>query len=125
MSIETEYEEILQNIELEIITYYREEPELIDLEVLTGLEWVTRIYGAEAQGKTLSNRPIRGLSAEVANRVKEKCDLLKELSIDGMISSATAAEITACLKRLQSSVKFWNKQGRQGYLNYIGQFFPD
>jgi hypothetical protein len=124
MSIETEYEEILQNIELEIITYYREEPELIDLEVLTGLEWVTRIYGAEAQGKTLSNRPIRGLSAEVANRVKEKCDLLKELSIDGTIStSATAAEITECLKRIQSSVKLWSKQGRQGYLNYIARFF--
>ncbi len=126
MTIETEYQEILQNIELEIITYYRQEPELIDLEVLTGIEWVTRLYHGEAQGKSLSPRPISGLSAEVANRVKDKCDILKQLSIDGAIStSATPTEITDCLKRIQSSIKLWNKQGRQGYLKYIAQFFPD
>jgi hypothetical protein len=126
MTIETEYQEILQNIELEIITYYRQEPELIDLEVLTGIEWVTRLYHGEAQGKTLSPRPISGLSAEVANRVKDKCDILKQLSIDGAIAtSASPAEITDCLKRIQSSIKLWNKQGRQGYLKYIAQFFPD
>ncbi len=127
MTFEAEYQEIFQNIELEIITYARQEPELIDLEILTGVEWVARLYGGEAAGKTLSPRPINGLSAEVANRVKAKCDILKQLSIDGLIStSATAAEITECLKRIQSSIKLWNKQGgRQGYLKYVSQFFPD
>jgi hypothetical protein len=38
MEFETEYEEILQNIELEIVTYYRREPELIDLEVQNEIE---------------------------------------------------------------------------------------
>jgi hypothetical protein len=127
MEFEQEYEELLQNIELEIFTYYHQEPDLIDTEVQTAIEWVSRLYGAEAEGKTLSPRPIKGLSAEVANRVKEKCDMLKQLSIDGLIStSATPAEITACLKRIRSSIKFWNKKsGRQGYLNYAAKFFPN
>lgn len=124
---ETEYEEILQNIELEIVTYYRQQPELIDLEVQAAIEWVARLYGGEAAGKVLAPRPIRGLSAEVANRVKEKCDLLKQLSSDGLIStSATLAEISECLKRILTSVKFWNKKnGRQGYLEYVAKFFAD
>ena len=93
----------------------------------TAIEWVARLYGAEAEGKTLSTRPIKGLSGEVASRVKEKCDILEQFSIDGLIStSATPAEITACLNRIRSSIKFWNKKsGRQGYLNYIAKFFPN
>ncbi len=127
MEFETKYQELLQNIELEIVTYYHQEPELIDLEVQNGVEWVARLYGGEAEGKALSPRPIQGLSAEVANRVKDKCDTLKQLSIDGLIStSATPAEITACLKRIASSIKLWNKQGgRQGYLKYVSKFFRD
>ncbi len=127
MEFEQEYEEILQNIELEIVTYYRQEPELIDLEVQNSIEWVARLYGGEAEGKTLSPRPINGLSAEVAHRVKDKCDMLKQLSIDGVIhTSATPAEITACLKRILSSIKFWNKKnGRQGYLEYIAKFIDN
>jgi hypothetical protein len=126
MTFETEHESIFQNIELEIVTYYHQQPELIDAEVLTAIEWVNRIYTAEVQGKTITLRPIRGLSAEVANRVKDKCDLLINLSDNiGDFQSATPAVIAECLKRLQSSIKFWNKQhGRQGYLNYIVQFFP-
>jgi hypothetical protein len=127
MDFETEYAEILQNIELEIISYYRQEPELIDLEIHTAIEWVARIYGGEAAGKILAPHAIRGLSAEVANRVKEKCDLLKQLSIDGTIStSATPLEITNCLKRILTSVNFWNKKnGRQGYLEYIAKFLSN
>jgi hypothetical protein len=35
----------------------------------------------------------------------------------------TPQELIDCLKRIQSSVKFWNNQsGRQGYLNYISRF---
>jgi hypothetical protein len=52
---------------------------------------------------------------------------VKQLSIDGTIStSATPAEITECLKRILTSVKFWNKKnGRQGYLEYVAKFFAD
>ena len=44
---------------------------------------------------------------------------LKELELEKLEPS----EIVACLKRIQSSVKFWTKKhGRQGYLKFVGKF---
>ncbi len=71
--------------------------------------------------------------------VKEMCEWrlgrekLKVEDESGEITEVAAAEmelqklepseIVACLKRIQSSVKFWTKKpGRQGYLNFVGKF---
>jgi hypothetical protein len=36
----------------------------------------------------------------------------------------TLTDIIDCLKRIQSSIKFWTqKGGRQGYLNFVQNFF--
>jgi hypothetical protein len=35
----------------------------------------------------------------------------------------TVDEIITCLKRIQKSIRRWNKEGgRQGYLNFISEF---
>ena len=37
----------------------------------------------------------------------------------------TVEEIIKCLKRIQTSVRRWNKQGgRQGYLKFVSEFLP-
>jgi hypothetical protein len=131
MSVEEEHQDVLQNLEFSIIQVYRDEPDLIDAEVLTAIEALVRRYGAEAQGKTISNRPIR----EIAKRVMEAVQTMCEWRLGRFVlqddkgnpvespSPKTVDDIVACLKRIQSSIRFWTqKGGRQGYLQFIQQF---
>ena len=129
MAIEEEYEDVLQNIEFGIIQIYKENPDLIDAEVATALEALVRIYGAEAQGKSISTRPIRGVSKKVMESVQQMCEWrLGRATIanpKGIAKAPPTVEvdtIVACLKRIQSSIKLWTqKGGRQGYLNFVSQ----
>jgi hypothetical protein len=130
MSFEEDYEDVLQNIEATIILSWQENPDLVDGEVETGLDWLIRFYTAESQGRSFS-RPLRGISRKVADSVKQMCEVRLGRSqltdeegkaISG-IGNMTVDEIVQCLKRIKSSVNFWTKEhGRQGYLNYVRQF---
>lgn len=134
MNIEEEYQDVLQNLEGAIIRYYRSNPELIDAQVKTAIERLVKIYGAEAVGKTSSYPAPRGVSGEVANRVKQICEWrLGREKIVGEdeqgqereleIETLEAKELVECLKRIMSSIKLWTKKGgRQGYLEFVGQF---
>ncbi|MEA5567513.1 hypothetical protein [Anabaena sp. UHCC 0399] len=133
MSVEDKHLDVLQNIEFVIMQVYQERPDLIDAEVMTAIESLIRVYSAEAQGRSGASRPIRGISAQVTEQVKAICELrLGRTSISGnaiqpldeQMTPKTVTEIVDCLKRIQSSIKLWtNKGGRQGYLNFIKQFF--
>ena len=138
MNVEEEYQDVLQNLEEAIIAYYRENPELIDSEVETAISWLIKVYSAEAQGKTTGYRQPKGISLKVADSVKQMCEWrlgreklkvedesgeitevgLKELELEQL----TPEQIVACLKKIQSSVKFWTKYGRQGYLKFVAKF---
>ncbi len=134
MSIEKEYEDVLKNLEGEIVSFYRERSDLIDSEVENAIDWLIKIYNAEAQGKTSSYRQPRGTSGQVAEAVKMMCEWrlgreklkTKEGNpVDLGIKSLNPSEIVACLKRIKSSIKMWTKKGgRQGYLDFVSQFFP-
>ncbi len=127
------YEAVLQNLEFPIITLYRETGDLIDAEALTAIEALIRIYGAEAQGKAIAARPVRGIAGRVMDSVQYICELrvgrvplaLKDERGEVMeIATITVSELVDCLKQIQSSIKFWSKQrGRQGYLSYVSEFF--
>jgi hypothetical protein len=130
MGIEDQHLDVLQNIEFAIIQVYELTPDLIDTEVLKAIEALTRIYSAEDQGKAGSSLTIRGISAEVAEQVKAVCELrlgrssIDNQEIDRSMAPKTLTNIVDCLKRIQSSIKFWTqKGGRQGYLNYVKNFF--
>jgi hypothetical protein len=132
---EQEYLDVLQNMEFEIIRFYQEEPDLIDAEVLAAIESLARFYSGEAEGRTVRLRPLRGTSAEVMTRVQAVCEWRlgrgsipdeseeDSQSFDSEIEPKTPLEIAECLKKIQSSIKFWTKEhGRQGYLNYVRRF---
>jgi hypothetical protein len=135
MSVEEDHLDVLQNLEFAIIEVYKKTPDLIDAEVLTAIESLIRTYGAEAQGKSIGARPIRGVSQLVAERVKLMCELRLERSPSanpgmeltnqaiGDLPKISLEVLVACLKRIQSSIHFWTKKnGRQGYLDYIQRF---
>jgi hypothetical protein len=133
MKIEEEYQDVLQNLEFSIVSIYRNSPDLIDAEVLKAIASLVRIYGAEAQGKSISNRPLRGITKEVAEAVQAMGEIrLGRSSMDhkdGQVINITEPIsvdiLVACLKRIESSIKFWTRErGRQGYLNYIQNFMP-
>ncbi len=134
MTFEKEHEDILQNIEFAIMEAYHEQADLIDAEVLTAIEWLIRNYGREASGKSGSSGPLRGISGEVASKVKQMCEWRlgraslsdeEDESVDKEMTPKTPEEIVACLKWIQSSIKLWTKKGgQQGYLNFVRQFFP-
>lgn len=131
MKIEEEYQDVLQNLEFAIVRIYQNSPDLIDAEVLKAIASLIRIYGAEAQGKSISNRPLRGITKEVAEAVQAMGEIRLGRSPMGhekgqaIVNTAPISLdiLVACLKRIESSIKFWTKErGRQGYLNYIQNF---
>ena len=133
ISFEEQYEDVLQNIEFEIISSYRERPEEIsDWSVEAALDALIRAYGAEHTGRTL--RPARLSEAEQAiyDRVKGMCEWRLgraqiEVEQGSPILPATALntldEIVACLKRVRTSVKRWHKSGgRRGYIDFVSRY---
>jgi hypothetical protein len=136
MSIEEEYQDVLHNLESAILTYYRDNPDLIDAEVEAALDWLIKLYSAQEQGRSSSARPIKGVSGEVAEEVKRICEWrlgrepleMRDEKGNPMaleMQSLNPSEIVACLKRIKSSIKLWTKKGgRQGYLDFVKQFIP-
>jgi len=125
-----EYEDVLQNIEASIIYVHRNLP-LLDYDVMEALEALIRYYKRIDQGweVTLPNLSDRAQLVSVA--VRDVCEWrmgkeslghrLGKLPEGSRICSA--AEITACLKKVLKSVNKWNKHyGRQGYLKFIGDY---
>ncbi len=135
MSVEDKHLDVLQNIEFTIMQVYRERPDLIDIEVMNAIENLSHLYTAEAQGKSGTVRPLKGITGEVASQVQSICEMrLRRISIsdtteqisEGEMAPKTLTDIVDCLKRIQSSIKLWTKKGgRQGYLNFVSQFFQD
>jgi hypothetical protein len=132
MSVEEEHFDVLQNMEFEIVQVYRSASDLIDAEVLNAIESLIHTYNLEVKGGFASPSKVKGLSAMVAVAVKDICELrlgrgskLDERAqlFDEMMAPKTVQNIVDCLKRIQSSIKFWTKKnGRKGYLDHIKNF---
>jgi hypothetical protein len=119
-------------MEFAIVQIYRSTSDLIDAEVLNSIESLILTYNLEAKGGFASAPKVKGVSATVAGAVKAICELrLGRVSTDnkwiqphdGTIESKSVENIVDCLKRIQSSIKFWTKkEGQQGYLDYVNKF---
>ncbi len=127
---------ILQSLESTLAALYREEPKLTDYDVADAYEALLRFYKAEATQRTftanLKDRSkdvyeaLKVMSEFFLGRVEEGAfqdpDTHEPVTLDEL-PEASLEDVLACIKRLQSSLKLWTKEGgRQGYLNYISQF---
>ena len=135
MDFEEEYQDVLQNIEFAILSVYRERPEMVDYEVEKALNGLIELYTAEERNREpRPQRNIQDASLLVYERTKSMCewrlgrpDGLEAEDGQGipMPEPITLSEMIACLKRIRKSVERWTKRGgRQGYLNFVGEFLP-
>jgi hypothetical protein len=128
---EEQYQDVLQNIEVAIMQVYRAHPDLLDYHVEDALQALASEYAAEQQGRTPRPVQLRELRYTVYAAVKQMCEwrLGRAMSPGEAGGDAlapepkTLEEMTACLRRIQKSVRRWNKHGgRQGYLDFVRQY---
>lgn len=127
-SFEEEYMDVLQNIEMAVVSVYREHNDLLDYDVDKVLNLLWTEYRNEKQSRT-TPAPKLGENAQmVYDRVKAMCEwrlgrtdiTAGKKSVQVKLEPISVDEIMNCLKRIRKSVDLWNKQGgRQGYLYFI------
>jgi hypothetical protein len=129
--MEEEYLDVLKNIEMAILSIYRQQPELTDYNVDSALESLGRTYQREKTGGA-AILPKNNLAMQVYGAVKTMCEwrmgranLVDEEGqpMNAGDKSLSINEILACLKKIRKSVNYWNKEsGTRGYLGYISRF---
>ena len=140
--IETEHEDVLQNLEAAIVTIDKANTDLTDLEVLDALDNLIRAYTAEENGRPTPFMRLSPLKRQVYDAVKDMAEWRMGRTQEASSSRAlvksdseklrlkmptpiTLEELLACLKRIRLSIKRWNgSNGRRGYLEYVRNFLP-
>lgn len=127
MSVEEQYEATLKDIEGAFVAVYRRHPDLTDYCLQRALDAAVQLYKDRARGHPERPPKLTGVDVPVFDGLHAACD--RWLAAGAGAEAGAGAqplkpdEILLCLKRLQKSVEFWNKEsGRQGYLNYIRQW---
>jgi hypothetical protein len=126
-SFEDQYLDVLQNIEMTIVTVYRENHHLLDYDVDKALNLLWTEYKNQKQDRTTPALKLGESAQLVYDRVKEVCEWRlgrRNEKIRGWFKAQpqplSIDEIMDCLKRIRKSIDLWNKQGgRQGYLYFI------
>ncbi len=123
---EEKYYDILRSIETQIYNLYLENPHLLDYSVEKALNGMVRTLGNQKRGRGAPKlnlkqdeqtvyRQLSGLSTLYTGRDEAvKPDQILDLD-----------EMIACFKRIQRSQKQMSSQGRQGYVNFLKQFFGE
>ena len=129
MALEDTHLDVLQNIEFAIVSVYRQQKTLRDLEVMRALEALIEVYRAEARGDTPKDVSLPEPEDTIFRRVKDMCELRLgrqvvatrvQVPFDG---DKTASDILACLRKIRRSAERWNKRGgQQGYLQFVSEF---
>lgn len=111
------YVAILAPIEILTASFYRENPNSYDSDVLAVYECILKDMKAKLTNFPSPVHKLIGSSKELyENQVKTIADINKNAIF-------TIVEIQACFKLLQKSVNLWSREhGSRGYLNYIANF---
>ena len=135
--VEDEYFDILQNIESAIIQEYRKDENLMDADVLKAVKALTFHYHAEKRQHRPTTDHLSGEVKRLFVAVKEVCEWRlgrggapiqpawpgQDPDLDA--EPVTVPEIQICLKHVQKSICFWNKEGGpRNYLDFVSQFLP-
>ena len=129
MALEDVHLDVLQNIEFAIVSVYRKQHDLRDVEVMRALDALIDVYRAEARGHTPKDMSLTGPEGIVFQRTQEMCEYrLGRQAVATRIQvpfegDKTAHDILACLRKIRKSVERWNKRGgQQGYLEFVSEF---
>lgn len=116
-----EYMDVLMNIELCIYKQYTVGSNWHDNDVLKVLEALVFAYK-----RSISPSIPEGSNTNVKQLYQSLLETCQNLTqpTDENVIAITPEEVIICLKRIEKSVKHWNKRlGSQGYLKYISEHF--
>ncbi|SRR6266446_834266 len=120
--------EILQNLEFAILRVWRANQAMTDYTVMRAYDAAIAHYNALVRQHPPKTVNLSGLDVAVYEAVKDICEWRLGRTTKPerpKVAPLPAEELVACLKRLRKSVERWNRTGgRQGYLQFIGQFVP-
>ena len=128
---EDEYFHVLFSIESAIYEIYNKNRELVDYSVDKALNGAVRTLSNQQRGR----KPPRLKLSDDEQRIYDSFMGIVEIytggelmtedgeELDLEIEPITLDEMIACFKRIQRSIKTMSDQGRQGYLDFIKQFF--
>lgn len=128
-NFEDQYFSQLRAIETAIYAVYSEQSDLVDFQVDKVLNDLERTYKAEKIWRKPPRLKHKPLEAQLYQRVSQALDVFlgrdPELQIGDELIDLD--EAIACVKRIQRSVgqMTGNARGRQGYLDFISDFFAD
>ena len=130
MPLEEEYLDVLQNLEFAIVSVYKEQRDLRDLQVMRALDSLIELYRAESRGHQPKQHNLPEQENLVFERVKSMCEFRLGRENSGVDApdillggTITVDEILSCLRKIQRSVERWSKRyGKQGYLQFISEF---
>jgi len=131
MRVEDEYLDVLQNLEFAIVTEFRKDGAILDLNVLDAVNALVRHYEAEMEGRkppeprlsVLSRRIFVSAGAVCEWRMGRSQEPLSGIRNEPVSQPKTTEEIVACLKRIHKSIGRWTKEsGKRGYLEFAGRF---
>ncbi|MGH8610778.1 MAG: hypothetical protein ACREYF_01710 [Gammaproteobacteria bacterium] len=124
--------DVLQNIELAIVSVFSEHADLRDREVMHALDAAVAHYRAVGRGHVPTPDRITGQAAEVLDHIYATCEYrldrgsLEPVEAEQRLppgTEKTTEEILFCLRKIRKSVERWSNQaGPQGYLQFVRQY---
>ncbi len=137
MGLENSYEDLLQNIEFALASNYRNDPSLRDVDVIKALEALTKYYQRKAMGREAEKPELPEKSSAVFESVIDVLAMREDIigepeekparrAFSRALRKTTKEEIfLACLRKIEKSVKRWNKRyGARGYFDFVKDFVP-
>ncbi len=133
MRVEEEFENVMINIEIQVITVSNEYPELSDAGVERVYNALLSKYKAIGRGKEPKEPSFRSeAEQELFALIDTVSDLFTGVDKESELADVfegqdevSAENMAAIFKRLRKSLRTWTKQGgSKGYIYYIAQFLP-
>ncbi len=135
MRIEEEFENVMLNIEIQVVSISNKAPNLSDFGVDKVYNAFLSRYKALLRGREAKAVSFDSPENDLYLLIKGMCDFFtgdSETWGDGDFLIELEAEkvsyekMVAIFKRLRKSVKMWTKRGgSKGYIYYISQFIPE
>lgn len=129
MGVEDEYLDVLQNIEWAIVSEFRKDRTILDLDARDAIGALLRHYEAEMESRGAPNAPLSDRAGRILESVRAICEWrlgrAPQLSHPPLSPAAplSSRDLVLCLKRIRKSIDRWNKEGgRQGYLSFVAQY---
>src|ERR1039457_3430274 len=131
MRLEDEHLDVLQNIEFAIVTEFREDGSILDLNVLEAVNALVRHYEAGMEGRRPPEPRLSDLSRRIFVSVGAICEWRlgrdpgpgPDITARPNSEPTTNEENGTCLKRIHKSIgRGTRESGKRGYLEFAGRF---